>query len=79
VKPVSDDDTPVLMSETFKFCEPEILDGQTITVTGTDGRTVAITCRHLTEAQNSKLVQTVDKWGYEEKSDKTSKPDSDWK
>jgi len=57
---VSDENTTVPMRQTGEFREPEILDGQTITLDGTNGEIVAITCRHLSEAQKTKLVSALE-------------------
>jgi len=53
---VSDENTTVSIRETCEFREPAILDGQTITIDGTNGENVVITCRHLSEAQKTKLM-----------------------
>ncbi len=47
------------MSEICELCEPEILDGQTLTIDGTNGGIVSITCRHLREAQKAKLASAI--------------------
>ena len=56
---MSDVNTTVSMSEICELREAEILDGQTLTIDGTNGGIAAITCRHLREAQKAKLVSAI--------------------
>ena len=54
---MSDVNTTVSMSEICELREAEILDGQTLTIDGTNGGIAAITCRHLREAKKQSWCQ----------------------